>query len=45
MVPEGFRWQSYADSAAKSLAKRYVKGNKIELEPRSIRVLVARRGK
>ncbi|MDT3390367.1 MAG: glycogen debranching enzyme [bacterium] len=44
-LPEGFRWQSYADSAAKSLAKRYVKGNKIELEPRSIRVLVARRGK
>ena len=44
-LPEGFRWQTYADTAAKSQTKRYIKGNRIELESRSLRVLIARRGK
>ena len=44
-LPEGFRWQTYSDTAAKSQTKRYFKGNRIELESRSLRVLIARRGK
>ena len=44
-LPEGFRWQTYSDTAAKSQTKRYIKGNRIELESRSLRVLIARRGK
>ena len=44
-LPEGFKWQIYADTSKKTLTKKTVSGNSVELEARSLMVLIGRRGK
>ncbi len=40
LLPEGFRWKEYADSARTKLNSRYLDKNTITLEARSVRILL-----
>ncbi len=44
-LPEGFRWQPYADTAKAGRSRRYLDTSTINLKARSLRVLIGRKAK